>query len=113
MKVSDTSDTMRRLILFAGALAVMAQASMVSMREGPAELGGVRIWYRDSGGSGVPVVFLHSATGSSRVWEHQEGPFTAAGLRVIAYDRRGFGRTVVAQGAPSNATGADDLQALI
>jgi pimeloyl-ACP methyl ester carboxylesterase len=36
---------------------------------------------------------------------------------VIAYDRRGFGRTVVAQAttpnAPAAATGADDLQALM
>lgn len=86
------------------------------MREGFAELGSVRIWYRDSGGAGVPVVFLHAATGSSRAWEQQEGPFVAASFRVIEYDRRGFGRTVVSQAASPGATaatGADDLQALI
>ena len=42
------------------------------------------VWYVDSGGSGVPIVFLHAATGSSRVWEHQIPAFTAAGYRFIA-----------------------------
>ncbi|HEV8346912.1 MAG TPA: alpha/beta hydrolase [Vicinamibacterales bacterium] len=89
-----------------------------SMREAYADLPGVRLWYRDSGGSGVPVVFLHAATGSSRVWEHQEGAFVSAGFRFIAYDRRGFGRTVVepstAPATPATGvTGADDLHALM
>ena len=38
-------------------------------RETFAELPGVKLWYKDTGGSGVPVVFVHAATGSSRVWE--------------------------------------------
>ena len=78
-----------------------------------AELPGVRLWYRDSGGGGIPVVFLHAATGSSRVWEHQEGAFVSAGFRFIAYDRRGFGRTVVEPPGTSSTTGADDLDALM
>ena len=40
-------------------------SSIVPMREAYAELPGVRLWYRDSGGTGVPVVFMHAATGSS------------------------------------------------
>jgi pimeloyl-ACP methyl ester carboxylesterase len=76
-----------------------------------AELPGVRIFYVDSGGSGPPVFLLHSATGSSRVWEYQIPALTSAGYRVIAYDRRGFGRTAVS--APdSDACAADDLEAL-
>jgi len=75
------------------------------------ELPGVRLFHVDSGGSGVPVIFLHSATGSSRVWEHQVPEFTAAGYRVIAYDRRGFGRTVVDESG-RETTAADDLEAL-
>lgn len=82
------------------------------VREAYADAPGARIWYRDTGGSGVPVVFMHAATGSSRVWEHQEAAFTAAGFRVIAYDRRGFGRTAVGAAAPPG-TAADDLQALV
>jgi pimeloyl-ACP methyl ester carboxylesterase len=82
-------------------------------REALAELPGVRLWYHDTGGSGVPVVFLHAATGSSRVWEYQIPAFTARGYRVIAYDRRGFGRSVIDPAGPQPGTGADDLQALM
>ena len=38
------------------------------VREGYASVPGARIFYRDSGGNGVPLVLLHAATGSSRVW---------------------------------------------
>ena len=84
-----------------------------SMREAHADLPGVRIWYVDSGGSGVPVVFMHAATGSSRVWEYQIPAFTAAGYRFIAYDRRGFGRTAIDPAGSQPGTAADDLQALM
>jgi pimeloyl-ACP methyl ester carboxylesterase len=77
-----------------------------------ADLPGVRIWYVDTGGSGTPIVFLHSNTGSSANWEHQIPVFTAAGFRFIAYDRRGWGRSVTEAGAPAG-TGADDLHALM
>lgn len=83
------------------------------LREAYAALPGVRIWYRDTGGSGVPVVFIHAATGSSRVWEHQFPAFTAAGYRVVAYDRRGFGRSAIDPAGVQPGTGADDLLALV
>jgi pimeloyl-ACP methyl ester carboxylesterase len=76
-----------------------------------AELAGVRFFYVDSGGQGAPIVLLHSATGSCRVWEHQMPELTKAGYRVIAYDRRGFGRTVVTV-PDASPTAADDLEAL-
>jgi pimeloyl-ACP methyl ester carboxylesterase len=81
-------------------------------REAYAEIGGARIWFKDTGGTGVPVVFLHAATGSVRSWEKQYPVFTAAGYRVIAFDRRGWGRTTVQTGTPSG-TAADDLQNLL
>src|SRR5580693_3711010 len=88
--------------------------SMVSaqavLHEAYAELPGARIFYIDTGGSGVPVVLLHAATGSSRVWEYQIPAFTAAGYRVIAFDRRGWGRTVVDAAGPQTAAAADDLR---
>lgn len=77
-----------------------------------ADLPGVRLWYVDTGGSGVPVVFLHSNTGSSANWEHQIPVFTAAGYRFIAYDRRGWGKSM-AQADAAPGTGADDLHALL
>jgi len=82
-------------------------------RETYADLPGVRIWYRDTGGAGVPVVLLHATTGSSRVWEYQFPVFTENGFRVIAYDRRGFGRSVIDPAGAQPGTGADDLQALM
>ena len=82
-------------------------------RETYAELPGVRIWYKDTGGTGVPVVFLHAATGSSRVWEYQLPAFTASGYRFVAFDRRGFGRSAIDPAGVQPGTGADDLQALV
>ena len=90
-----------------GAALAFAQA-----RETYAELPGVRLWYKDTGGSGTAVVFLHSNTGSSQNWEHQIPAFTAAGYRVIAYDRRGWGRSM-AQPGGQPGTAADDLRALM
>lgn len=74
---------------------------------------GARIFYIDTGGSGVPVVLLHAATGSSRVWEYQIPPFTKAGYRVIAFDRRGWGRTQIDPAGPQPGTAADDLLAVL
>src|SRR5438552_503607 len=96
-----------------GAAAVAQAPQGATAREGYAELPGVRIWYKDTGGSGVPVVFMHAATGSSQVWEHQIPAFTAAGYRFIAYDRRGWGRSVIDSTGPQPGTAADDLQALM
>jgi pimeloyl-ACP methyl ester carboxylesterase len=81
-------------------------------RETSVELPGVRLWYRDTGGAGVPVVFIHATTGSSRIWEYQIPAFTAAGYRFIAYDRRGFGRSVIEPAGPQPGAGADDLESL-
>jgi len=69
------------------------------------------LWYEDSGGDGVPMVFLHPASGSSLVWEHQAPAVRAAGYRFIAYDRVGSGRSVLHSHAEPGS-GADDLDAL-
>jgi pimeloyl-ACP methyl ester carboxylesterase len=94
-------------------LAAFALAASAQTGGSYAELPGVRLWYTDSGGSGVPIVLLHAATGSSRVWEYQIPAFTAAGYRVITYDRRGFGKTTLDPAGPQPGTGADDLQNLM
>jgi pimeloyl-ACP methyl ester carboxylesterase len=93
----------------AWALPLTAQ---VAVQESYATLPGVRLFYTDTGGSGIPVVFLHANTGSSRVWEYQIPAFTAAGYRVIAFDRRGWGRTEVEPNA-APGTAADDLAGLL
>lgn len=109
---------MSRLWLWSTVAALTAltyvQSPVVSTsREGYAVLPGVRIWYTDTGGNGTPVVFMHAATGSSRVWEHQAPAFAAAGYRFIAYDRRGWGRSVIDTTVPQAGTAADDLLALM
>jgi pimeloyl-ACP methyl ester carboxylesterase len=56
--------------------------------EATLQVGTTNVPYRDSGGSGIPVVFLHAASGKSAMWLHQIPAFTAAGFRVIAIDWR-------------------------
>jgi len=86
----------------------------ISAGEGLATIRGAKLWYVDTGGSGVPVVFLHPATGSVRIWENQIPGFTAAGYRFIAFDRRDFGRTIIdPTTGPQPGTAADDLNALL
>ncbi len=84
-----------------------------SIRQGFLDLPGVRLFYRDSGGTGVPVVFLHAATADSRGWEHQIPIFTSAGYRFIAFDRRGSGQSVIDDRGPQPGSSADDLRALM
>lgn len=50
------------------------------------------IYYKDWG-KGRPVVLLHGWPLSADSWETQALAFADAGYRVIAYDRRGFGRS--------------------
>jgi len=87
--------------------------SSAQAREASADLPGVHLWFSDSGGTGVPVVFVHAATGSSRVWEYQRPVFSKRGFRVITYDRRGYGRSVADPAGAQPGTGAGDLNALM
>ena len=91
----------------------LAGQTATGAREGLADLPGVHLWFTDSGGTGAPVVFVHAATGSSRVWEYQRPVFIARGYRVITYDRRGYGRSVADPSGGPPGTGADDLNALM
>jgi pimeloyl-ACP methyl ester carboxylesterase len=98
----------------AGALLwTLTLPAQVVVHEAYAEVRGARIFYIDTGGSGTPVVLLHAATGSSRVWEYQIPVFAAAGYRVVAFDRRGWGRTRPDPAGPQPGTGADDLMGLL
>jgi non-heme chloroperoxidase len=88
------------------------QSQPLTLQDGFVDVPGAKIYYKDSGGRGVPVVFLHAFTGSTEVWEQQVPAFIRAGYRFIAYDRRGFGRTVADANGPAS-TGPDDLLALV
>lgn len=52
----------------------------------------VSLYYEDHG-RGRPVVLVHGSPLDARCWEKQAAALLAAGYRVIAYDRRGFGRS--------------------
>ena len=111
----------RRLFL----VGILGAAVLASLTAGPAsaadnsasgayaELPGVKLWFTDSGGTGAPVVLLHANTGTSAVWADQVASFSRAGYRVIAFDRRGWGKSMAdaATGAQPGSV-AGDLDAL-
>ena len=77
------------------------------------ELPGLNLWYTDAGGGGTPVIFLHAASGTSESWVYQVPAFTAAGYRCVAYDRRGWGRSLPAPAGEQPGYTTDDLQGLV
>jgi pimeloyl-ACP methyl ester carboxylesterase len=77
------------------------------------ELPGVKLWFVDAGGAGAPIVLLHPNTGTIEIWEPQIAAFTRAGYRVIAFDRRGWGKsTPDPTSGPQPGSIAGDLHAL-
>lgn len=64
-------------------------------------------------GSGRPVILLHGWPLSSDSWDDQAMAIAAAGFRVIAYDRRGFGRSSQPWSGYDYDTLADDLATVI
>jgi pimeloyl-ACP methyl ester carboxylesterase len=80
-------------ILALAALSVSAPAAEESVSGKYAELPGVKLWFMDTGGTAAPFVLLHANTGTSAVWENQITSFSRAGYRVIAFDRRGWGKS--------------------
>lgn len=67
----------------------------------------------DSGGNGRPVVLIHGWPLSSQAWEPQTAALRAAGYRVVAYDRRGFGQSDKPASGYDYDTLADDLQRVL
>lgn len=73
----------------------------------------VRLHVEDSGGDGRPVVLIHGWPLSAESWKEQVGPLREAGYRVIAYDRRGFGRSDKPSGGFDYDTLAADLAGIL
>ncbi|KQP44693.1 bromoperoxidase [Pseudorhodoferax sp. Leaf274] len=65
----------------------------------------VDLHIEDTGGNGRPVVLIHGWPLSAQAWEAQVPLLAAAGYRVVAYDRRGFGRSA----KPASGYGYDQL----
>ena len=72
----------------------------------------IELHYTDHG-TGSPVVLIHGWPLSGRSWEKQVPALVEAGHRVIAYDRRGFGRSSQPWGPYDFDTLAADLNALL
>jgi non-heme chloroperoxidase len=72
----------------------------------------VQLYYQDWG-EGEPVVFVSAWALSSRMWQYQMINLIEHGLRCIAYDRRGHGRSDHPGHGYDYDTLADDLAGLI
>ena len=98
----------------AGALGAAAAGTVVnpegSRSTDTASASTVRLHIDDSGGGGRPVVLIHGWPLSAQAWEPQVSVLQAAGYRVVAYDRRGFGRSDKPESGYSYDTLTEDLQ---
>jgi len=100
-----------------GASAVQEKKTRVSKTKGQSSpfvetSDGVRLFCRDWG-TGRPIVFLAPWGLNSDWWEYQMAHLAGQGLRCIAYDRRGHGRSVEPDGGYEFDILADDLSAVI
>ena len=72
----------------------------------------IELFYEDWG-QGAPVVLIHGWPLDHQMWEYQSVYLASRGLRVIAYDRRGFGQSSKPWTGYDYDTLADDLKALL
>jgi pimeloyl-ACP methyl ester carboxylesterase len=89
----------------------LAAASPARADEGFVDLPNVRLWVTDSGGAGDAIILLHANTGTSENWQKQTPALVAAGYRVIAFDRPGWGKSAVREGLKPVSV-AEDLNDL-
>jgi pimeloyl-ACP methyl ester carboxylesterase len=85
---------------------------MPYIKVGQENTGSIELHYEDYG-SGTPVVLIHGYPLSSRAWDKQVPVLLESGHRVIAYDRRGFGKSSQPSGGYNYDTFASDLHALM
>jgi pimeloyl-ACP methyl ester carboxylesterase len=73
---------------------------------------GAKLFYNDWG-RGRPVVLIHGWPLNADMWEYQASFLAHHGFRVVAYDRRGFGRSDQTWGGYTYDQLADDLASVI
>ena len=73
---------------------------------------GVCLYYREWG-SGEPVVFVHSWAVNADLWQYQMVHLSDRGMRCIAYDQRGHGRSSDPGAGFDYDTLSDDLAAVM
>lgn len=64
-------------------------------------------------GAGVPVVLAHGVTNDHRTWFHQIEDLPDHGIRAIAFDQRGHGRSTVGDAGFGVGPLAEDLRAVL
>ena len=69
--------------------------------------------YTISRGQGPTIVFSHGVTIDSRVWVKQFDTLPELGLRVVAYDHRGHGQSVIGDSGHSLENLASDVQTVL
>ena len=109
----------RRDLLLTAAAATIAATTERAAADAPATPSpkirtrdGVALFHQEWG-SGKPVLFVHAWALSSAMWTYQIADLGQRGLRCIAFDRRGHGRSDVPGGGYDLDTLADDLAAVI
>jgi non-heme chloroperoxidase len=112
----------RRTFLAASAAATFAAAAVnaAPARKAGARFASGRLTLSDGTelfvkdwGTGRPVILTHAWPLNADCWDHQALALAEAGFRVIAYDRRGFGRSSQPDGGYDYDTFADDLAQVI
>lgn len=84
----------------------LSSRSLIEMQDG------TTLFFQDWG-IGKPVVFIHGWVLGAAMWEYQMMALSSQGLRCIAYDKRGCGRSSQPGDSYDFDTFADDLAALI
>ena len=72
----------------------------------------VKLYLKDYG-QGKPVILIHGWPLSNEMWEHQIDALVENNFRVIAYDRRGFGKSSQPWNGYDYDTLTDDLKSII
>jgi pimeloyl-ACP methyl ester carboxylesterase len=73
----------------------------------------VTLFYKDWGSSEHIVVFVHGWPFHSDMWQYQMFSLASAGVRVVAYDQRGCGRSTDPGNGYDFDTLADDLHSVL
>lgn len=110
----------RRTFLAASAAALGAAATAAAPTRKTSRFASGRLALKDGTelfvkdwGTGRPVILTHAWPLDADCWDQQALALAEAGFRVIAYDRRGFGRSSQPGGGYDYDTFADDLAQVI
>jgi non-heme chloroperoxidase len=115
----DRRNVLRSAASIAAATGLFGSVSSGGARTGRSRWGpyirtrdGQSLFYKDWG-KGAPVVFLGAWGLRSDMWDYHMVPLSEQGLRCVAYDRRGHGRSSHPGGGYDYDTLADDLAAVL